>query len=138
MSRKRKPAGPSPAVGDYVLIGYAGSLDPHFWWISEVAWTDGDTMLVFDGTGHHPTRAPHLSRVIDAVAFGSKDHCLNVMVACNRVAREHDAELRDANVALESARNTAREAILAALSAAASADPATRAAAEDARAGSAG
>lgn len=117
--RKRKTAMTGPAVGDHVLIGYGAAMDPHFWWISDVAWTDGQTILIFDGTGSHPTRAPHLGLVENVVTFGTKDHCLETMLRANRVARDFDDAIRAANIALGEAKDAVREAVLATLTPAA-------------------
>ena len=110
--RKPKPL-PTPAVGDFVVIAHQ-LVDPEFWWISRVEWAEADQFLVRDTRGWNPTKEPCLLVASEnCLAFGTADDCRKLLRQARQLKNQHISAIRDANVALQAAQDTAREAIRA-------------------------
>jgi hypothetical protein len=104
---------PGPQVGDSVIVAHQ-LIDPEFWWVSKVEWTEADQVLVRDTKGWQPTHEPCLlQRSQSILAFGTRDDCHELVSQARAVKNKHIAAIREANVALQSAQDTAREAIRA-------------------------
>lgn len=110
---KAKIVAPMPKAGDFVIVAHE-LVDPHYWWVSQVEWAEADQLLVRDTKGWFPSHEPCLLTPSRSVlAFGTQSDCRKLVAQARSIKLQHEAAIRDANVALAAAQDAAREAIRA-------------------------
>ena len=94
-----------PAVGEWVIVCH-GLVNPEYWWISPVLYSAPDGILVRCTQGHQADHHLYIASTDQIlVTAPTREACLELYLAANRIKADHRQKINRAQKALD-ARKT--------------------------------